>query len=255
MKNRVGPFWQKAFVHARQIILAIDPVAVLARVRTPQGNRNSHEFRYRQKSLRNPFVFFFLALWLSHAPAVARAQAAKTEPGKSASLAGVMPSGAVGFAEVSGLGQHLKRLQGSSYLGEVLGSPQFQRLEKSTPYKKGDAARKIAETQLGMTLWSLFEGLLRDRLAVAVYPNEGSPAGNPAFNVVALLRGCSIPNFWRRSASVSSRFWRWPKSSSKPPTPFRGRKSFRSRARCSSPWAIPGSPRPARASCSPGPWD
>ncbi len=189
MKNRVGPFWQEIVIHARQRIPAIDAVAVLSRVRAPQGNLNSHEFRYRQKTLRKPFVFLFVALLLSHAPAAARAQAAKNEAGKSGSLAGAMPSGAVGFAEVSGLGQHLKRLQGSSYLGEVLGSPQFQRLEKSPQYKKGNAARKIAETQLGMTLWSLLEGLLGDRLAVAVYPNEGSPAGNPAVKVVALLRG------------------------------------------------------------------
>jgi hypothetical protein len=136
---------------------------------------------------RSAFVLFTLSLLLSRAPA-ALAQA-KAEPVKSGSLAGAMPSGAVGFAEVAGLGKELKRLQTSSYLGELLGSPQFQRLEKSPQYKKGDAARKIAETQLGMTLWNLFEGLLSDRLAVAVYPNEGSPAGNPAFNVVALLKG------------------------------------------------------------------
>src|SRR6516162_6226520 len=129
---------------------------------------------------RTAIVSLFLSLLL--APIAARAQAQSVKQG---SLAGAMPSGAVGFAEVSGLGQHLKRLQGSGYLGEVIGSPQFQRLEKTPQFKKGGAGRKIAETQLGMSLWQAFEELLSNRLAVAVYPKEGNPAGN----VVALLRG------------------------------------------------------------------
>jgi len=97
-----------------------------------------------------------------------------------------MPSGAVGYAEVTALGPLLERIERSSYLEMVTASPQFRTLEKSQQFKKGDAARKIVETQLGMDLWKTFQELLRDRLAVAVYPK---PDGNPAGNVLALLRG------------------------------------------------------------------
>jgi hypothetical protein len=132
---------------------------------------------------RAAVAFLSLSFLLSQAPAVL-AQA-KTEPGKAGSLASAMPSGATAFAETSGLGRLLERIEHSSYLEQALESPQVQRLQKSSQYKKGDAARKIAETQLGMSLWQALEGLLRDRLAVAVYPKEANPAGN----AVALLRG------------------------------------------------------------------
>ena len=135
---------------------------------------------------------WFLCLSLGHPVAVALAQAgAQVEPVsvesvKSSSLARSMPSGAVGYAEVVALGPLLQRIQGSSYLGMAIKSPQFEGLEKSPPYKKAQAVRKIVETQMGIDLWKVFQGLLNDRVAVAVYPR---PDGNPAGNVVALLRG------------------------------------------------------------------
>ena len=139
--------------------------------------------------------FLFLGVVLGQAPAAALAadpaavQAvegvpSKTDSGKSSSLADAMPSGAAGYAEITRLGQLLGRIQGSSYLEMVTGSPQFQALQKLPQYKQGDAARKIVETQLGMDLWKVFEELLGDRLAVAVYPKDGNPAGN----VLAVLR-------------------------------------------------------------------
>jgi hypothetical protein len=68
-------------------------------------------------------------------------------------------------------------------------SPQFQGLQKTPQYKQGDAVRKIVETQLGMSLWNLFEELLRDRVAIALYPKAGTPAGGPAADALAVVRG------------------------------------------------------------------
>jgi hypothetical protein len=136
----------------------------------------------------------FLGLLLGQGPAAAMAadekDAAKAAgSAKSSSLAGTMPSGAVGYAEVTRLGDVLKRIQDSSYLEMVTSSSQFQGLQKLPQYKQGDAVRKIVETQLGMNLWKLFEELLHDRLAIAVYPKDGATPGTPAANVLAVLRG------------------------------------------------------------------
>ena len=125
-------------------------------------------------------------LW--QAPAAALA-ADKDESGQSGSLAGTMPAGAVGYVEVNRLGQLLSRIQASSYLEMATASPQFQGLQKLPQYKQGEAVRKIVETQLGMDLWKAFENLLGDRLALAVYLKEGSAAGAPAANILAVLRG------------------------------------------------------------------
>ncbi len=131
-------------------------------------------------------AFVLLALSVLQAAPASAVEPALGESGQSDCLAGEMPPGAVGFAEVNALGQLLGKVQASPYLQSVLSSPQFQMLEKSPQYKKGNAVRQIVETQLGMDLWTAFKELLRDRLAVAVYPG---PDGNPAGNGLALLRG------------------------------------------------------------------
>jgi hypothetical protein len=120
---------------------------------------------------------------LCHAPLSVLAQG---ESAKTGSLAGAMPPGAVGFAEVTGLGGLVERVKVSSYLGLLTGSPQFQEFEKTPQYKKALAGRQIVEAQLGMDLWKATRELLRDRLAVAVYPK---PDGNPAGDVLAMLQG------------------------------------------------------------------
>jgi len=129
----------------------------------------------------------FLGFLLCQAPAATFA--AEPAAGKSPSLAASVPSGAVGYAEISHMGDLLKRIQESSYLQTALSSPQFQALQKQPQYKQGDAVRRIVETQLGMNLWKLFEELLHDRVAVALYPKAGAPAGGPAADVVAIVRG------------------------------------------------------------------
>ena len=71
----------------------------------------------------------------------------------------------------------------------AIATPQFQGLQKMPQYQQGDAVRKIVETQLGMNLWKVFEELLSDRLAVAVYLKDGNPSETPAVNFLAQMRG------------------------------------------------------------------
>src|SRR5579863_5137506 len=144
--------------------------------------------RWRSIAVNLTLGCLFLGLVLSQVPAAAFA-AEPAAAGKSASLAGSVPSGAVGYAEITRLGDLLKRIQESSYLQMATSSPQFQGLQKLPQYKQGDAVRKFVETQLGMDLWKLFEEVLRDRVAVALYPKAGTPAGGPAADVLALVRG------------------------------------------------------------------
>lgn len=107
-------------------------------------------------------------------------------PEMTGSLASAMPAGAVGYAEISGLGRVVDRIQNSPYLQMVTASPQFAGIEQTPQYKKARAGRQIVEAQLGMDLWTLVEELLRDRLAAAIYPG---PDGNPTPNSLAVLRG------------------------------------------------------------------
>ena len=107
-----------------------------------------------------------------------------TEP--SGPLSKAIPSGAVAYIEVAGLGSVVDRIQHSSLLQMAISSPQFQGLEKTPQYRKIKAGRQIAEAQLGMDLWTLAEELFRDRLAVALYL---PPDGNPQPGTLALLRG------------------------------------------------------------------
>jgi hypothetical protein len=135
----------------------------------------------------------FVALLLGHASSAALADPATTpaiqvQAGKSDSLAGSLPAGATGYAEITGLGHLLERLQNSSYLQTLKSTPQFHELQKAPQYQQADAVRKIVEAQLGMDLWKAAEELFGGRLALAVYPKSD---GNPVGNAVAVLRGAN----------------------------------------------------------------
>ena len=106
-----------------------------------------------------------------------------TEPTRT--LAHSMPAGAIGYVEVSGLGSIIDRFQNSYYLELVMQSAPFQQLEKSKNFQRAQAGRKIAETQLGLDLWTLSKKLLGDRIAVGVYAPEG---GSEEPDIVAILR-------------------------------------------------------------------
>ncbi len=97
----------------------------------------------------------------------------KTAVAQEPSLAESMPSGAIAYAEVSGLGRVIDRLQDSDYLETVREIPQFQGLQQSRQYRRVDAGRKILETQLGMDVWTAGKKLLGGRVGLAAYPKPG----------------------------------------------------------------------------------
>jgi hypothetical protein len=148
---------------------------------------------WRSVLWRTALGCLFLGLWIGHVPVTGLFQTARGEPkpvddGKSASLAALLPSGATGYAEITGVGGLLGRLHGSSYVQMLTGTPQFKELEKTPQFQKADAGRKIVEAQLGMDLWKAVEELFGGRLALGVYPKAD---GNPAGNAVAVLRGAN----------------------------------------------------------------
>ncbi len=88
-------------------------------------------------------------------------------------LAKVAPSGAVFFAEISGLEPWIEKLQNSQIVASLPANPQVQAFYQSPQGKKADAGRKLVETQLGMDLWTLGKTLLGHRIGVALYPHDG----------------------------------------------------------------------------------
>ena len=98
---------------------------------------------------------------------------AMTASAADINLANATPSGAVFFAEVSGLEPWIEKLQNSAIVASLPGNPQVQAFYQSPQGKKADAGRKLIETQLGMDLWTLAKSLFGHRMSVALYPHEG----------------------------------------------------------------------------------
>jgi hypothetical protein len=90
-------------------------------------------------------------------------------------FAGVFPGGAVAYVSVSDLGQLIDRVERSDYLKAVLTSPQFEQARNTTPYRKAEAARALAERQLGVDPLVLVRQLLGQRISAAFYPNASHP--------------------------------------------------------------------------------
>ena len=90
-----------------------------------------------------------------------------------ADLAKSTPSGAVFFAEISGLDAWIDKLQHSELVKSLPSNPQVQAFYASPQGRKADAGRKAIENQLGMDLWTLSKTALSGRVSVALYPHEG----------------------------------------------------------------------------------
>ncbi len=90
-----------------------------------------------------------------------------------ADLAKSTPSGAVFFAEISGLDAWIDKLQNSELVKSLPSNPQVQAFYASPQGRKADAGRKAIENQLGMDLWTLSKTAFSGRVSVALYPHEG----------------------------------------------------------------------------------
>ncbi|TXT31317.1 MAG: hypothetical protein FD138_2181 [Planctomycetota bacterium] len=93
--------------------------------------------------------------------------------GADADLAKATPSGAVFFAEISGLEPWIEKLQNSQLVASLPSNPQVQAFYASPQGRQADAGRKLIENQLGMDLWTLAKTALGGQLAIALYPHDG----------------------------------------------------------------------------------
>ena len=91
------------------------------------------------------------------------------------SLAERLPAGALGYAEVQGLGAVLDRVRESDYLRMFHENPRLRDLQNAPPYQRFDAGRQMVEAQLGMDLWSAGKKLLGRQVAGALYPRPNRP--------------------------------------------------------------------------------
>ena len=90
-----------------------------------------------------------------------------------ADLAKSTPSGAIFFAEVSGLEPWIEKLQNSPLVASLPSNPQVQAFYASPQGRKADAGRKMIENQLGMDLWTLAKTAFGGKVSIALYPHDG----------------------------------------------------------------------------------
>ena len=91
------------------------------------------------------------------------------------SLADVMPAGAVVYLELDDLGGKVNQIHKSKLYADILESPQFKEFAGSRQYRTAQAGRKVAETLIGMDLWTAAEKMLGGQMAMGLYPKEGGP--------------------------------------------------------------------------------
>jgi len=92
-------------------------------------------------------------------------------PANQPSLAASLPEGAIGFVELSRLGEVVRAVRNSRALEWALATDEYKKFEQSPEYLKANAVRATAELMLGTPLWDAAEDLLSGRLAVAAYPD------------------------------------------------------------------------------------
>jgi hypothetical protein len=100
------------------------------------------------------------------------------------SMPELFPGGAIAYAELSAVGEKLNQLRESEHIAALWASPQYAQYEASANYRKLQAVLEIAERQLGWDAWTTAQKLLGGRLAIGVYPKEGSEKPD----VLAILR-------------------------------------------------------------------
>lgn len=84
----------------------------------------------------------------------------------------VMPSGAIFFAEVSGLEPWIEKLQNSQLVASLPSNPQVQAFFDSPQGRQANAGRMMIENQLGMDLWTLSKTAIGGKVSIALYPHE-----------------------------------------------------------------------------------
>ncbi|NIP93530.1 MAG: hypothetical protein GWO24_08770, partial [Akkermansiaceae bacterium] len=124
---------------------------------------------------------FLLAALFTIMPAGTHAQdgrvpasAGQATPPKDTSLVQAMPSGAVAFAETTGLAQLIADLQRSDAVKAIFESDQFREFQSTEQFQKVENGRQLAEFVLRMDLWEAGRKLLGGRAGVALYPKKDS---------------------------------------------------------------------------------
>jgi hypothetical protein len=101
------------------------------------------------------------------------------------SLAASVPDGAIGFVELTNLGEVIRNVRDSSALKQALATDEYKKYAESPDYRKAMAVRATAELVLGSSLWDVAANLLSGSVGVALYAdpdNYRKPHG------VAILR-------------------------------------------------------------------
>lgn len=112
----------------------------------------------------------------------------KVEP-----LLDAVPSGAIAFAETSGLGSLISAVKTSPIFQTLMESEQFQEMEATKEYQDFQNGVKLAEFMLRTELWEAGDKLFGGRVGLALYPGEDGSKGDFVF----LLRPAD-PGVWAK---------------------------------------------------------
>jgi hypothetical protein len=86
----------------------------------------------------------------------------------------LFPGQAIAYVELSEFGEKLDQLRESDHFAAILASPQYERYQATPDYRRLKAVLEIAERQLGWDAWTTAKKLLGGKVAIGVYPKEGS---------------------------------------------------------------------------------
>lgn len=109
-------------------------------------------------------------VWLAWLLAAVSA-AASTAGARAADPASWFPAGAVGYAELNGLGSLAEPVRGSVLWKAWLASPPYQKVQETPAYRKAQALRALMENQLDRDAWTVIADALGGTLAAALYPS------------------------------------------------------------------------------------
>jgi hypothetical protein len=136
--------------------------------------------------MNEPSRALFLSLTFVLAPLLPAEK--KVDP-----LLGAVPSGAIAYAETSGLGSLISSIKTSAMYETLIKSEQFKEMQTTKEYEDFQNGLKLAEFMLRTDLWEAGDKLFGGRVAIALYPGQDGKDAEFVF----LLRP-EDPSVWNK---------------------------------------------------------
>jgi hypothetical protein len=165
---------------------------------------------------RPRILISFLIAVLAHLSFGQEVETPVESPPLEASLLGVVPAGAIAFAETSGLEELIASIKTSATYLDLIESEQFKEMQAGEEYEEFQGALGLAEFILRTDLWEAGEKLFGGRTGLALYPKKGSEKPDLVFllrpadvSVWAKQRIWTDPLLWLAADRVDKKRFSW----------------------------------------------